>query len=52
MTLERLQQEYTKINRRLYKYEKLPTGYQAQCEVDEFEVIVSYGNLWHRVADR
>jgi hypothetical protein len=52
LKVERLRQRYTKIDRRRYRYESLSTGYQAELEVDESGLVVSYDNLWHRVADR
>nr|AFK24808.1 protein of unknown function DUF1089 [uncultured archaeon] len=52
LKLERLQQIYTRISRRLYKYECPSTGYQAQLEVDGSGVIISYDELWHRVAGK
>jgi hypothetical protein len=50
LKLERLRQRYTRIDRRHYKYESLSTGFKAHLEVDKFGLIVSYGNLWRRVA--
>jgi uncharacterized protein len=52
LTLERLQQRYTRIGRRRYRYEYLPAGYQAELEVDECGVVVSYDNRWRRVAGK
>lgn len=52
LKLERLQQRYTRISRRFYKYECPSTGYQAQLEVDGSGVVVSYGDLWHRVTSK
>jgi hypothetical protein len=48
LTLERLQQRYTRIGRRLYKYET-STGYKAELEVDQSGLVVRYGDLWRRV---
>lgn len=52
LTLERLQQRYTRIDRNRYMYEYLSAGYQAELEVDECGIVVSYDNLWRRVADK
>jgi uncharacterized protein len=51
LKLELLQQRYTRISHRLYKYECPSTGYQSQLEVDGSGMVVSYGDLWHRVTN-
>jgi hypothetical protein len=48
LTLERLQQRYTRIDDRCYQYES-STGFVAQLVVDTFGLVVDYGDLWHRV---
>ncbi|MGI0049190.1 MAG: putative glycolipid-binding domain-containing protein [Nitrososphaera sp.] len=52
LALERLQQRYTRIGRNRYRYEYRSVGYQAELEVDESGLVVSYGNLWSRVAGK
>lgn len=49
LAVERLHQRYTRIDHRLYKYEKPSNGYEAQLEVDEFGVVISYDDVWYRV---
>lgn len=48
LALERLCQRYTRIADRVYKYENPLTGFEAQLEVDEFGLVVSYDGLWQR----
>jgi hypothetical protein len=52
LTTEMLRQRYTRIDRTRYRYEYLSTGYQAALEVDEFGLVVSYGDQWRRVVDK
>lgn len=49
LKLERLQQRYTRINDKCYKYETPSTRYEAQLEVDNDGLVVHYDNLWNRI---
>lgn len=49
LTLERLQQRYTRIEHNRYQYEGLSSSYQTQLEVDESGIVISYFGVWRRV---
>jgi hypothetical protein len=46
---QRLQQIYTRISDRVYHYENPSTGFRAELEVDEFGLVVTYGDFWRRI---
>lgn len=49
LTLERLQQRYTRTGDRSYRYEAPKLGFQAQLEVDSAGLVLKYGDLWKRI---
>jgi hypothetical protein len=49
LTLERLDQRYTRIGDRLYQYEAPTLNFQAKIEVDESGIVVNYEGLWRRI---
>ncbi len=50
LTVEPLRQSYTRLATRRYRYESM-TGYVAEVEVDDLGLVVSYGDVWERVAE-
>jgi uncharacterized protein len=50
LTLERLEQRYTRISPNLYHYESPSIGFETQLEVDEDGLIVRYHGLWRRLS--
>lgn len=49
LKLERLQQRYTRLSGRCYKYEAPKLGFEVQLEVDEAGLIHKYGELWRQI---
>ncbi|HVO44406.1 MAG TPA: putative glycolipid-binding domain-containing protein [Aggregatilineales bacterium] len=49
LTLEPLQQRYTRLDRLLYRYEGLSIGYETLLEVDESGLVRDYRGLWRQV---
>ncbi len=49
LSVERLQQRYTRIEHNRYQYEGLSSGYQTQLEVDESGIVISYFGVWRQV---
>lgn len=49
LRLEPIQQRYTRLGPTLYRYENPSSGFAADLEVDEFGLVVRYGDLWRRV---
>ncbi len=47
---ERLQQRYTRVDDKCYKYEATNLGFKANLQVDDNGLIVKYGDLWVRIA--
>jgi hypothetical protein len=50
LSIQRLQQRYTRIERNRYQYEGLSPGYQTQLEVDESGIVISYFGVWRQVS--
>lgn len=48
-TLEPLEQTYTRIEDRLYRYESGGGSFVAQIAVDKAGLVIDYGELWARV---
>ena len=46
--LEPLAQFYTRVDRKLYRYESGGGSFVAPVTVDEFGLVVNYGELWSR----
>jgi uncharacterized protein len=49
---ERLRQRYSRLDLTHYKYEVLSFDFESIIEVDELGLVVNYGNLWHRNAEK
>lgn len=49
LTLERLDQRYTRLDTHRYRYEAPTLDFTAVLEADDDGVIVRYGDLWRRV---
>lgn len=49
LQLERLEQKYTRLTERTYRYESRGGSFTAELEVDEDGLVVRYGDLWSRV---
>ena len=49
LKIGRLQQRYTRIDERCYKYEALSSDYEAHLEVDDAGLIVRYDKLWKQI---
>jgi uncharacterized protein len=47
-TLEVLEQTYTRIDERLYRYESGGGRFVAQVTVDEMGLAVNYADIWSR----
>ena len=50
LTLERLDQRYTRLDERRYRYESGGGTFTAELEVDDNGVVARYSGLWERVA--
>ena len=50
LTLERLDQRYTRLDARRYRYESGGGTFTAELEVDDNGVVARYSGLWERVA--
>ena len=50
LTLERLDQRYTRLDARRYRYESGGGSFSAEIEVDDHGVVARYSDLWERVA--
>jgi uncharacterized protein len=50
LTLERLEQRYTRLDARRYRYESGGGSFTAEIEVDDNGVVARYSDLWERVA--
>lgn len=50
LTVEALQQRYTRIDPRRYHYEGLSTGFETQLEVDDFGLVTNYHSGWQQLA--
>jgi hypothetical protein len=46
-----LQQRYTRLAERRYRYESLESGFAAILDVDEDGLVLTYEGLWERVGD-
>ena len=51
LTIERLPQRYTRLDDRRYRYESHGGAFQANIEVDDLGLVVSYEGLWQRIAE-
>jgi uncharacterized protein len=49
LSVEPLRQSYTRLAQRRYRYQSV-TGYSADVEVDDLGLVVTYGDVWERVA--
>ncbi|HEY7036704.1 MAG TPA: putative glycolipid-binding domain-containing protein [Thermomicrobiales bacterium] len=49
LAIEPLSQSYTRLAQRRYRYES-KSGFVAEVEVDELGLVVTYGDVWERVA--
>jgi len=49
LTIERLQQRYTRINSHLYHYEAPTLDFETELELDDDGFITHYHGLWQRV---
>lgn len=50
LELERLPQQYTRLEERRYRYESAGGAFVADLEVDAEGLVVGYGELWERIA--
>ena len=50
LTLERLDQRYTRLDARRYRYQSGGGSFTAEIEVDDNGVVARYKDLWDRVA--
>jgi hypothetical protein len=50
LTIERLDQTYTRLDARRYRYQSGRGTFTAEIEVDDHGVVVRYSNLWERMA--
>jgi hypothetical protein len=50
LTIERLDQRYTRLDARRYRYESAGGAFTAEIEVDDNGVVARYSDLWERVA--
>ena len=50
LTIERLDQRYTRLDARRYRYESGGGTFTAEIEVDDNGVVARYSDLWERVA--
>ncbi len=50
LSIEPLQQRYTRIEHNKYQYEGLSSAYQTQLEVDESGLVLSYFGVWRQVS--
>lgn len=50
LTTECLEQRYTRIGTSTYRYESGGGAFTAVLDVDEYGMVVRYGDLWERVA--
>jgi hypothetical protein len=46
-----LPQQYTRIDGDRYRYESFPHNFVATLEVDDLDLVRTYGDLWSRVAE-
>ena len=51
LTVEPLAQRYTRLAERRYRYESTVSGFTAELEVDDLGLVISYENIWQRVAE-
>ena len=51
LTVEPLPQRYVRLGERRYRYESAGGAFTAELEVDDFGLVVRYGELWERVAE-
>ncbi|HYH05905.1 MAG TPA: putative glycolipid-binding domain-containing protein [Thermoanaerobaculia bacterium] len=49
LRVERLEQKYTRLSERMYRYESGGGSFVAELEVDDEGLVVRYGDLWSRV---
>ncbi len=50
LTVEPLPQEYARLAERRYRYSSRGGAFTAELEVDEEGLVVTYGDVWERVA--
>jgi uncharacterized protein len=52
LEIEALDQRYTRLDERLYRYEATESGFTADLEVDEDGIVLDYPEGWRRVRPR
>ncbi len=50
LTVQPLNQRYTRLSGTLYCYESLENGFRAEIEVDDEGLVVRYAGGWERIA--
>jgi hypothetical protein len=51
LTVEPFPQRYTRLAERRYLYESLTSDFQAEVDVDDLGLVISYPGLWEREAE-
>jgi hypothetical protein len=49
LAVEPLEQEYTRLDERRWRYQSRGGAFSAVLEVDEHGLVIDYGDLWERV---
>jgi hypothetical protein len=49
LSVQRLDQQYTRVSATRYLYESRGGSFRADLDVDDQGVVIDYGNLWERV---
>jgi hypothetical protein len=52
LEVEALEQRYTRLDARRYRYEATASGFSAELEVDEDGIVLDYPDGWRRVRPR